>query len=179
MVRRYADVVEVRPAVGPPAGGGAPSTFLWQGRLYVVREILGHWRERSAWWTAPAAQAVHGQDVDPADPQEPGGGPWAPRPRPDMRPGAGGGGDGVRGVPEHWTHEPATDGNGVAGLPSQHGSPLLEEREVWRVEASRGMAFGSGVYDLCRPVPAAAPAPGHPQAPAAAGGAWQLLRVAD
>jgi hypothetical protein len=28
----------------------APSAFLWRGRLYVVREVIGHWRERRAWW---------------------------------------------------------------------------------------------------------------------------------
>ena len=29
------------------------------------------------------------------------------------------------------------------------GGALAAEREVWRVEASRGLAHGAGVYDLC------------------------------
>jgi hypothetical protein len=28
----------------------SPSAFLWRGRLYVVRDVIGHWRERRAWW---------------------------------------------------------------------------------------------------------------------------------
>ena len=48
MVRRYEESIEVRADVGiqdPP-----PSAFLWRGRLYVVRDVIGHWRERKAWW---------------------------------------------------------------------------------------------------------------------------------
>jgi Family of unknown function (DUF6504) len=52
MVRRYEEPIEVQ------AGGGdinrapdsSPSAFLWRGRLYVVRDVIGHWRERRAWW---------------------------------------------------------------------------------------------------------------------------------
>lgn len=55
MVRRYEDPVEVRARSGPP------DSFLWRGRLYVVRSVLGHWRERRAWWNEPAARAVHGE----------------------------------------------------------------------------------------------------------------------
>ena len=67
MVRRYEEPIEVRAGVGvvalaPPKaledGLGdidgipdpAPSAFVWRGRLYVVREVIGHWRERRAWW---------------------------------------------------------------------------------------------------------------------------------
>ena len=59
MVRRYGDPVEVRPAGDPD--GTAPGSFLWRGRLYVVRSVLGHWRERRAWWNAAAARALHGE----------------------------------------------------------------------------------------------------------------------
>ena len=48
MVRRYEESIEVRAGVGvqdPP-----PSAFLWRGRLYIVRDVIGHWRERKAWW---------------------------------------------------------------------------------------------------------------------------------
>jgi hypothetical protein len=66
MVRRYEESIEVRSgdAVGlmarSRAGAGcdgtdsvpepAPSAFLWRGRLYIVRDVIGHWRERRAWW---------------------------------------------------------------------------------------------------------------------------------
>ena len=47
MVRRFDDPVEVRPGEGPSR---RPEAFIWKGRLYVVREVLGQWRERRAWW---------------------------------------------------------------------------------------------------------------------------------
>ena len=64
MVRRYEEPIEVRAGLGiasleaPQEGcdvvdcvpGPPPSAFLWRGRLYVVREVIGHWRERRAWW---------------------------------------------------------------------------------------------------------------------------------
>lgn len=72
MVRRYEEHIEVRAGVGVAGVGVAgvgvagvgvldrvdldcvpdrtPSAFLWRGRLYVVRAVIGHWRERRAWW---------------------------------------------------------------------------------------------------------------------------------
>jgi hypothetical protein len=59
MVRRYEEPIEVRAGVGVVGLGGinpvpdsspSPSAFLWRGRLYIVREVIGHWRERKAWW---------------------------------------------------------------------------------------------------------------------------------
>ena len=41
---------------------------------------------------------------------------------------------------------------------------LAGDREVWRVEATRGRATGTGVYDLCFDWPA---------------GGWTLLRAQD
>ena len=64
MARRVGELVTVRvqseatAEAGSPAG--APTTFLWRGRLYVVRAVLGQWRERRAWWTTAVARAVHG-----------------------------------------------------------------------------------------------------------------------
>jgi len=60
MVRRYDDEVEVRALAGPLAQ--EPEAFLWRGRVYRVREVLGHWHERRSWWTEPAARAVHGEE---------------------------------------------------------------------------------------------------------------------
>jgi Family of unknown function (DUF6504) len=71
MTRRYGDPVEVRPAMGAgrPEGCGQPDpqipgSFLWRGRLYIVRSVLGHWRERRSWWTTSAAGAVHGETAE-------------------------------------------------------------------------------------------------------------------
>ena len=74
MVRRYEEPIEVRAdggtvdvGVAGVAGAGGvdrvdrdgdigcvpdptPSAFLWRGRLYIVRDVIGHWRERRAWW---------------------------------------------------------------------------------------------------------------------------------
>jgi hypothetical protein len=52
MVRRYEEPIEVRAGVGVAdhVPDQTPSAFLWRGRLYVVREVIGHWRERRAWW---------------------------------------------------------------------------------------------------------------------------------
>jgi uncharacterized protein DUF6504 len=58
-MRRYMDPVEVRSA--SPDGTGAPSAFLWRGRVYLVRDVLGHWCERTSWWSSPAARRVHGE----------------------------------------------------------------------------------------------------------------------
>ncbi|WP_432562803.1 DUF6504 family protein [Kineococcus sp. SYSU DK003] len=58
-MRRFSDEVHVQSGeVGGTAG--APVQFVWRGRLYVVREVLSCWRERSAWWEHAAVAAVHG-----------------------------------------------------------------------------------------------------------------------
>lgn len=43
---------EVAVVVGAPDGAGedAPISFAWRGRSYTVREVLGQWSERRAWW---------------------------------------------------------------------------------------------------------------------------------
>ncbi len=67
MSRRYQDPVEVR--LGDPvehrvrlepgwcrgagaAGEGAdvPTTFLWHGRVHLVRGVLAQWTQRVPWW---------------------------------------------------------------------------------------------------------------------------------
>ena len=75
MVRRYEEPIEVRaraaersrsgatsvPAAGDTGGEDrtvpsgdtgeqVPTAFLWRGRLYVVRAVLGHWSQRRPWW---------------------------------------------------------------------------------------------------------------------------------
>ena len=61
-MRRFSDEVHVRSgAVGEVPD--APAQFVWRGRLYLVREVLSRWRERSAWWEQSAVAAVHGDEV--------------------------------------------------------------------------------------------------------------------
>jgi len=55
MVRRYEEPIEVRADADADVDarqpyGAVPSAFIWRGRLYLVQEVLGHWRERRAWW---------------------------------------------------------------------------------------------------------------------------------
>ena len=63
MARRYGEPIDVR----SDSARGAPRAFLWRGRVYLVREVLDHWWERQAWWTMPAASAVHGDQRSPRD----------------------------------------------------------------------------------------------------------------
>src|SRR3954447_26447432 len=100
-MRTYAHPVEVRTGTGEDTD--TPVSFLWRGRLYVVRDVLGHWRERRSWWSSPAASLVHGVGDEGQD-----------------------AGPGARVI------------------------ELAEEREVWRVCASRGRSYTEGVFDLCR-----------------------------
>jgi hypothetical protein len=139
-MRRYTDPVEVRSASADGTGtGAAPSAFLWRGRVYVVRDVLGHWCERRSWWSSPAARRVHGEGVPAVD------GALA-------------------------LDDPAP---GPAGAPVRVAD-LAQECEVWRVSASPGRAYPSGVYDLCRE-PAGEPTPSR----ASPGEVWRLVRVAD
>jgi hypothetical protein len=57
MARRYGEPIDVRSDLAR----GVPESFLWRGRVYLVREVLDHWWERHAWWAAAAARAVHGE----------------------------------------------------------------------------------------------------------------------
>jgi hypothetical protein len=141
-MRRYSDPVEVRSGsrlgavqgTAPGRGAGSvhgtvevdalvdggggreavdvagPEAFIWQGRLYVVRRVLDHWRERRSW----------GRDALDPVPGQPTGIDVASR-----------------------------------------------EQHVWRVEASRGQSFGTGVFDLTSD---------GAEGPDAD---WRLVRVAD
>jgi hypothetical protein len=58
MVRRYDEVIEVR-----ETSTSGPAVFLWRGRIYAVRAVLGHWRERRAWWLEGATARLLGLDA--------------------------------------------------------------------------------------------------------------------
>lgn len=69
MARRIGEAVAVRVAEHAAVGEKAtsvqmPASFIWRDRVYVVREVLGYWRERKAWWNTAAGRAVHGDVVE-------------------------------------------------------------------------------------------------------------------
>ena len=136
MTRLHADPVEVRRT--DTGAGPEPEQFLWRGRLYVVRDVLGHWLERQSWWSSPAARMVHGEGAPVVD-------------------GA-----------------LALDGPLPGAAAPVHVTDLAQEREVWRVSASPGRAYPSGIYDLCREPAGVASA--SRESP---GAVWHLVRVAD
>jgi hypothetical protein len=136
VVRRYEEPIEVRAAGEQAASGGdpaedagAPAAFLWRGRLYVVRQVLDHWKERRPWWRDAL-------DERPATATVPSG--TASGSQVYAAASRSGGSAAVAG------------GTDVAG---QGGSAVdvlgdARERQVWRVEASAGRMAGTGVYDL-------------------------------
>ncbi len=90
MVRRFAEIVHVGlaqtgPTQADPARTGlaqtglvqvgsgrfdtdvVPAAFQWRQHRYVVREVLGHWRERRAWWTGALAQAARSGEPSAAE----------------------------------------------------------------------------------------------------------------
>ena len=117
MVRRYDEVIEVR-----ETSTSGPAHFLWRGRVYAVRSVLGHWRERRAWWLEGATARLLGLDPDPD--------PYGGADRADRA-------------------DPADDTS--ATEESARVAEVLE-REIWRVEAGAGRSGVVGVYDLGRDV---------------------------
>ena len=58
--RRYYEPVRVR--AGAACDGHAPQEFLWRGRWYLVRAVLAHWVEGSAWWRRSHMSAARAAD---------------------------------------------------------------------------------------------------------------------
>jgi hypothetical protein len=137
MSRRYDDPVEVRRRDDEPA------EFLWRDRLWVVRAVLARWVETGAWWQAavPAGAGIPGTTITP-EAMGIGGTSTA------MSIAMSGG----------------TDGSSALALDS---AALSVERELWRVEATRGRVHGMGVFDLCF------------DWSATAGTGWTLARALD
>jgi hypothetical protein len=137
MSRRYDDPVEVRRRDDEPA------EFLWRDRLWVVRAVLARWVETGAWWQAavPAGTGIPGTTITPGA-MDIGGTSTA------MSIAMSGG----------------TDGSSALALDS---AALSVERELWRVEATRGRVHGTGVFDLCF------------DWSATAGTGWTLTRALD
>ena len=142
-MRRYDDPVDVRR--GMVDGSEGPEQFLWRGRLWKVNAVVAHWVETGAWWESPGARAVLGTDS-----RDPG--------RESTREHAveQEAGDDVERETERVVGrrlrseqgvERESQGSTLTVLPD-----LTTEREVWRVEASRGRLSaengGGGVFDL-------------------------------
>lgn len=139
-MRRYDDPVEVRRGMvaGPGGTQEGPEQFLWRGRLWKVCDVMAHWVETGAWWRSRGAGAVLGTETEDAA----------------VAASVGvGGGAGAGGVAAMTVSPGPVSGPSVSG-------DLLAEREVWRVEAARGLAAaravgpdgspsgGRGVFDL-------------------------------
>lgn len=122
MVRRFDDHVEVRSGAGPAR---QPEAFIWKGRLYVVREVLGQWRERRAWW----------RDALDAEPEQAVGGQVA------------GSEQGPRIAPSEAARSEMPSETQSGGVSCALAAAAAEQ-EIWRVEASPGWSFAPGVYDL-------------------------------
>jgi hypothetical protein len=121
--RRYADPVDVRRAAGRAVGTSlhaddAPAEFVWRGRLYSVRAVLGHWMEAGGWWRH---MPMGRQEAERHLPM----GREAERHLPMGRPEA----------------------EGHAG-PDRGGVVDEGEQEIWRVEARPGRGGSLGVFDL-------------------------------
>jgi hypothetical protein len=56
MSRLHTDPVEVHTRA--EAAGPVPDQFLWQGRLYLVREVLARWTESGSWWRGAAVRSL-------------------------------------------------------------------------------------------------------------------------
>jgi hypothetical protein len=132
-VRRYDDPVDVRKGQVKGSTGvwEGPEQFLWRGRLWQVRDVVAHWMETGPWWQSAGVRAVIGSD----EPSE-------------------------AAVASAGSVSGSVSGSGSVATADLLGSDLLQEREVWRVEAARGRQFveagtvppvddpGFGVFDL-------------------------------
>lgn len=59
MSRRCAEAVEVR------RGDEAPAQFVWRGRLYLIRAVLGRWVESGGWWASAEARSLFAGEPAP------------------------------------------------------------------------------------------------------------------
>jgi len=118
-MRCYDDPVEVRKGLVDTVEG--PEQFVWRGRLWQVRAVVGRWVETAPWWEHRAVQGLLGSPEDTAlGPEQNGAEQNGAEPD-----GAGPDGAGPDGTDR---------GGGVA----TSVAALVAEQEVWRVDATRG-----------------------------------------
>lgn len=115
-MRRYDEQVQVRR--GMVAGVEGPHQILWRDRLYVVREVLGHWFEVGPWWRSVAARRLQGTDTDSPTLQA------------------------------HSHTGTRTGADAGAFTHTYSGARDDGDREVWRVEAAAGRQGRPAVLDI-------------------------------
>ena len=57
MAHRYRDPVPVE-----RGEDGLPTSFVWRGKTYVVKEVLGKWHLMDRWWVPPCYRLLGGYD---------------------------------------------------------------------------------------------------------------------
>ena len=123
-MRCYDDPVEVRKGLVDTVEG--PEQFVWRGRLWQVRAVVGRWVETAPWWEHRAVQGLLGSPEDTALGPEQNGAEQNGAEQNGAEPdGAGPDGAGPDGTDR---------GGGVA----TSVAALVAEQEVWRVDATRG-----------------------------------------
>ena len=118
-MRCYDDPVEVRKGLVDTVEG--PEQFVWRGRLWQVRAVVGRWVETAPWWEHRAVQGLLGSPEDTAlGPEQDGA----------EQNGAEQDGAGPDGA--------GPDGTDRGGGVATSVAALVAEQEVWRVDATRG-----------------------------------------
>ena len=128
-MRCYDDPVEVRKGLVDTVEG--PEQFVWRGRLWQVRAVVGRWVETAPWWEHRAVQGLLGSPEDTAlGPEQNGAeqnGAEQNGAEPDGAEPDGAGPDGA-----------GPDGTDRGGGVATSVAALVAEQEVWRVDATRG-----------------------------------------
>jgi len=146
-MRCYDDPVEVRKGLVDTVEG--PEQFVWRGRLWQVRAVVGRWVETAPWWEHRAVQGLLGSPEDTAlGPEQNGAEQNGAEQNGAEQNGAEPDGAGPDGA--------GPDGTDRGGGVATSVAALVAEQEVWRVDATRGRLGAvcpddrevRGVFDL-------------------------------
>ena len=128
-MRCYDDPVEVRKGLVDTVEG--PEQFVWRGRLWQVRAVVGRWVETAPWWEHRAVQGLLGSPEDTAlGPEQNGAEQNGAEQNGAEQNGAEPDGAGPDGA--------GPDGTDRGGGVATSVAALVAEQEVWRVDATRG-----------------------------------------
>jgi len=128
-MRCYDDPVEVRKGLVDTVEG--PEQFVWRGRLWQVRAVVGRWVETAPWWEHRAVQGLLGSPEDTAlGPEQNGAEQNGAEQNGAEQNGAEPDGVGPDGA--------GPDGTDRGGGVATSVAALVAEQEVWRVDATRG-----------------------------------------
>jgi len=133
-MRCYDDPVEVRKGLVDRVEG--PEQFVWRGRLWQVRAVVGRWVETAPWWEHRAVRGLLGSPEDTA---------LGPEQNGAEQNGAEQNGAEQNGAEQNGAEPDGAgpDGAGPDGTDRGGGvatsvAALVAEQEVWRVDATRG-----------------------------------------